>query len=110
MPQFVMPSAGHQVSPVRLQPTCDRHASCPAAQTRLEVRQPTYGFGGALSSERRELAAMVEASERYAAEARRLVPTQVCMLCLVCAYLVVVTDHLRVCNLACCCMTTVVGS
>ena len=46
-------------------------------QTRLEDRQPTYGFGGTLSGERRELAALVEASERYAAEARRLVPTQV---------------------------------
>jgi hypothetical protein len=46
-------------------------------QTRLEDRQPTYGFGGVLSGERRELAALMEASERYAAEARRLVPTQV---------------------------------
>ena len=45
-------------------------------QEKLEDRQPAYGFGGTLSSVRRETSALLEACERYAAEARRLLHTQ----------------------------------
>lgn len=45
-------------------------------QVKLEARQPAYGFGGTLSAERREAAALTESCERYAAEARRLLHTQ----------------------------------
>ena len=45
-------------------------------QAKLEARQPAYGFGGTLSAERHEAAALMESCERYAAEARRLLHTQ----------------------------------